>query len=262
MLSNSKSNSKEAISMPKMQIDEFLELARTRRSVRRVKPDPFPEEWLNKILEAGRWGMSGGNGQPWEFIVVKNQKTKDEMARTWAELRNESSVIEMTRIEELRHPLHAHPYELPPWKDAPVLIVVCGDWRTFQATVLSANFLTGEGGVGATYLKNMANAAQLMHLAAASLGLGSQWLSITRPWETLLRPILEVPPVLEIHSIVVVGYPAYEPPIPYRRELKEIVHYEKYDKSKYRTGEDVIKWLHVSRTSIRKADGTAYGKLT
>lgn len=249
--------------MPKMQIDEFLELARTRRSVRRVKPDPIPDEFVKKILEAGRWGMSGGNGQPWEFIVVKNQKTKDEMAKTWAELRDESSVIERTRIEELRHPLQAHPYVVPPWKDAPVLIVVCGDRRTFQATVLSAHFLPGEGQPGGTYIKNMANATQLMHLAAAAQGLGSQWLSVTGPWQNLLRPILEVPPVLEIHSIVVLGYPAYEPPTPYRRELEEIVHYEKYDKSKYRTGEDVIKWLHVSRTSIRKADGTAYGgKLT
>src|SRR4030043_1696755 len=133
--------------MGKMQYNEFIELARQRRSVRRVKPDPIPDELVDKILEAGRWGMSGGNGQPWEFILVKNQKTKDEMARTWNELRNEVNVIEMTRVEELRHPLASHPYAVPPWKDAPVLIVVCGDRRTYQATVLGGIFLGGEGGM-------------------------------------------------------------------------------------------------------------------
>jgi hypothetical protein len=90
--------------------------------------------------------------------------------------------------------------------------------------------------------------------------LGSQWLSVTRPWEYALRKILEVPVLLEIHSVVVLGYSAYDPPPPYRRELKEIVHYEKYDKSKFRTGKDVIKWLLTSRESITKADGAAYNK--
>ncbi len=231
-----------------MQIDEFLELVRKRRSHRQgVKPDPIPDEWVEKILEAGRWAMSGGNGQPWEFIVVKNQETKDEMARAWAEIRPESDVIELTRVKEFRHPLHKYTYTLPPFKDAPVLIVVCGDRRTFQATVLSSNFLTGEGGLGATYLKNMANATQNMHLAAAACGLASQWFSVTRPWELSLRTILGVPALLEIHSVVVLGYPAYKLPPQHRRELKEMVHYEKYDMSKYRTGEEIIKWLQTSR---------------
>jgi len=243
-----------------MQIDEFLELIHKRRSTRRIKPDPIPDEWVQKILEAGRWAMSGGNGQPWEFIVVKSQETKNEMATTWAEIKPESDAIEMTRVEELRHPFASHPYTIPPFKDAPVLIVVLGDRRTYQATVASSNFLTGEGGLGATYLKNMANATQNMHLAAAALGLGSQWLSVTRPWEYALRQILQVPIMLEIHSVVVVGYAAYDPPPPYRRELNEIVHYEKYDMEKYRTGKDVIEWLHTSRQSIRKADGAAYNK--
>jgi nitroreductase len=252
---------KEVITMGKMQYNDFIELVRQRRSVRKVKPDPIPDEFVEEILEAGRWGMSGGNGQPWEFIVVKHQKTKDEMARTWNELRDEVNVIEMTRVEELRHPLASHPYAVPPWKDAPVLIVVCGDKRAYQATVLGGIFLGGEGGMmESCYLKNMATAVQIIHLAAASLGLGSQWLSVIRPWEQLLKPILNVPVVLDIHSVVVLGYPAYDTPTPYRRELKEIVHYEKYDKSKYRTGKDVIKWLHTSRVSIRSADGAAYNK--
>ncbi|MBI4334686.1 MAG: nitroreductase family protein [Chloroflexi bacterium] len=47
-----------------MEIDAFLDLVRRRRSIRRFKPDPVPEEYIEKILEAGRWAMSGANGQP------------------------------------------------------------------------------------------------------------------------------------------------------------------------------------------------------
>ena len=206
-----------------MNIDEFLDLVRKRRSIRRLKSDPIPDEWVEKILESARWAMSGANGQPWEFIVVKDKQTRYKMAESWLEIRKDNyNVIERTRIEELRHPMYARPLELPPFKDAPVLIVVCGDRRTVQATILAPSFIGAEGGKGsdATFLKNMATATQIMHLAAAALGLGSTWLSVNGIFEQSLKQILEVPPAIEVHSLVALGYPAYEPLPPYRRELK------------------------------------------
>ena len=47
-----------------MNIDGFLDLVHTRRSIRRFKNEAVPEELLEKILEAGRWAMSGANAQP------------------------------------------------------------------------------------------------------------------------------------------------------------------------------------------------------
>jgi len=243
-----------------MQIDEFLELVYKRRSIRRLKPDPIPDEWVEKILEAGRWAMSGANAQPWEFIVVKNKEIKYKMAESWLENWEEFKTVEMIRIEELRHPVFLRPATIPPWKDAPVLVVVCGDRRTLQATVSHVNFFGADGGLGAeaTFSKNMANPCQIMHLAAAALGLASHVVSVERIFEQSLRSILDVPAVLEIHTILVVGYPAFEPPPPYRRELKEIVHYEKYDRSKYRTGQDIIKYLHILRGALKGQEGAAY----
>ena len=52
--------------------DTLLELVKTRVSVRNLKPDPIPDEYVTQILEVGRWAMSGANGQPWDFIVVKD----------------------------------------------------------------------------------------------------------------------------------------------------------------------------------------------
>jgi len=243
-----------------MHIDEFLELVHKRRSIRRLKPDPFPDELVEKILEAGRWAMSGANAQPWEFIVVKNKETKYKMAESWLAHFKEYKVIEMTRVEELRHPLFLRPQELPPWKDAPVLIAVCGDRRTIQATVLHANFTGAEGGGGtdATFLKDMANPCQIMHLAAAAAGLASHWVSIEKDLEQTFKTILKVPEVMEVHSLVVLGYPAFEPPTPYRRELKEIVHYEEYDRSKYRSGQDIINYINTLRGNLIKQEGAAY----
>ena len=62
-----------------MEIDEFLELVTKRRSTRRFSPDPVPDEFIEKMIEAARWAQSGANGQPWEFIVVKDKAIKDQI---------------------------------------------------------------------------------------------------------------------------------------------------------------------------------------
>lgn len=238
-----------------MQIDEFLELVKTRRNVRRFKPDPIPDEYIEKMLEAARWAQSGANGQPWEFIVVKDKDTKQKIIdlkaghtkRTWA--------VERTRIRELRQPAFTDgPREGPPgFKDAPVFIIVCGDPRTAQASVLITHFLNNEGGPGAHFLKGMANATQILTLAAAALGLGSEWVSVNTCWETPLKQLLDVPEEIAIHTIVPVGYPVASPPPPYRRELKEIVHFEKYDRSKFRDGDDIYEFLLELRRRTSRA---------
>ena len=226
-----------------MEIDSFLELVRKRRSIRSFKPDPVPDEYVNQILEAGRWAMSGSNAQPWEYIVVRNQQTKNKLAELWVPTRLHTYYIEQIRREDLRHHALARPQGTPGWKDAPVLIVICGDRRTLMTSVLYMNFITTEGGPASVYIKNMANTAQNMHLAAAALGLGSQWLSIDYVFEQAVRAVLDIPDVLEIHTIMALGYANMEPPPAYRRELSEIVHREKYDRSKLRSDQDIIDFM-------------------
>ncbi|MFO7772970.1 MAG: nitroreductase family protein [Dehalococcoidia bacterium] len=60
-----------------MDYDSFLELVKKRRSIRRFKPDPVPDEYVDKIIEAVRWAPSGFNLQPWDFVVVNEKELKD-----------------------------------------------------------------------------------------------------------------------------------------------------------------------------------------
>jgi nitroreductase len=56
-----------------------LEVIKGRRSVRSFKPDPIPEEHLKLILEVGLWAPSGGNAQPWEFVLVREKQVIDKI---------------------------------------------------------------------------------------------------------------------------------------------------------------------------------------
>jgi nitroreductase len=45
----------------------------TRRSIRKFRQDPVPEELIRKILDTARWSPSWGNTQPWEIVVVTGE---------------------------------------------------------------------------------------------------------------------------------------------------------------------------------------------
>jgi len=233
---------------------EFFDVVRTRRSARKFKTDPLPKGAVEQILDTARWAMSGANGQPWEFVVVKNKRTRNKIAEIYVEHgRKRVYTVEKTREKALRHNMFRNFYSNPPgWRDAPVIIAVCGDQRTYQATVLATHFFNGEGGPMGTFLKNMGNATQLICLSAAALGLGAQWVSVNQGWERPVKTLLDVPDDLTIHTLIPVGYPAHDPSPPYRREREEIVHYEKYDRSKYRTDDDILEFLTRLRTRTRE----------
>ena len=55
---------------------DLFEIIRTTRSMRRLKPDPVPNELIRKILEAGVCAPSGGNMQRWRFLVIRDPKVK------------------------------------------------------------------------------------------------------------------------------------------------------------------------------------------
>ena len=55
---------------------ELMDVIRQRRSIRKYKSDPVPEEDIEYILEAARLAPSWANGQCWKFIVIKDENVK------------------------------------------------------------------------------------------------------------------------------------------------------------------------------------------
>lgn len=227
-----------------MDNEAFFDVVKARRNIRRYKPDPIPEGYIEKILDAARFAQSGANGQPWEFVVVQDAKLRGKLAQVLARDRAEygDKEIEMSRVPEMRH-LGSTRQSFGGHvgiKIAPATIVVLGDPRTFQATVLCANYLSGEWD---HFHMNIGNTTQIITLAAAALGLQGQWVTTFRTCENQIKKLLGIPDIFRIYVIVPIGYPDYASPPPYRRELSEIVHYDGYDMSKYRDTKKLQKWI-------------------
>lgn len=117
-----------------------------------------------------------------------------------------------------------------------------------MATVLGVHFYDGDWSV---FWMNLANACQNLQLAAASLGLATTWVSVSNDWEWQIKNLLGIPEFFRVRMLVPVGYPAYEPPSAYRRELREILHYERYDPSKLRSDDDIFNFLLDLREKTR-----------
>jgi F420 biosynthesis protein FbiB-like protein len=235
-----------------MNYDAFLELVRKRRSIRRFTSDPVPDEYVEKIIEAARWAPSGANSQPWEFVVIKDQETKDKVVDLMNATREQTYLMEQTREERLRHPGGRSSAPEDVLRQVPVLITLLGDPRTKDTYILTAVYHHA----AANFYTSLANAFIYMHLAAASLGLGSRWVTSTAsPFvQALLKDLLGIPKQLEVYDTMAVGYPAQEPRPRLVRERSELVHYGRYDSSKARSDkevEDFIARVHADRLSAR-----------
>ena len=83
-----------------------------------------------------------------------------------------------------------------------------------------------------------------MHLAAAALGLASQWYSAASgpEAEREIKRIIGIPEPLKIYDLMVVGY-AEQPPIAKEvRELSDMIHYDDCGLQDFRTDQEVLEY--------------------
>ena len=207
-----------------MDYDDFLELVKSRRSIRKFKPEPIPDEYVDRIIEAARWAPSGANTQPWEFIVVKKQELKEGIVQIIGEemSQNPGRAAEQRpgRVADRPRP-HFSPGDIV---SAPVFILLIGDRRVRSMIP----FPMPEPMWQLVFISSLANAFIYMHLAATTLGLASRWLSGVHlpPVQSRLKKLLGIPEEMEVFDMMVVGYPGARPEPRPVRDREEIVHYD------------------------------------
>jgi nitroreductase len=134
------------------------------------------------------------------------------------------------------------------WGVAPVYLLILYDPRKQFGSVMAARMILDK-----TLFSSMGHISMVVHLAAASLGLGSQRVSIVR--QTPFREILGYPEPLALDCIVPLGYRNYEPGPPIRFPLEELVHFEKYNMDNYLRDEDFLKYMERTRKLVARPSG-------
>jgi nitroreductase len=180
-----------------MEIDKTIQ---GRRSIRRYQDRDIPDFVIKELLTLAIHAPSSMNGQPWCFIVVRAEKTKEYLVE----------------IKNRYCPVKKQDYKADFLRRAPVVIVVCVDKeKSYEREI--------ENGVLAT--------ANLM-LGAYSRGLGSVYLSAYRIGEPGIsqevKQVLNIPQHIDPITLIPLGYPDEIPEPKMARSLEEMISYETF----------------------------------
>jgi len=171
---------------------DLMEAIKTRRSIRKFKEMPVPENLLKEVLNAARLAPSADNAQPWKIIVVRDEQVKHKVAQA---CNGQKYLVQ-----------------------APVVLVLCGIPEEAFQTV---------GGYMSSHVIDAAIAFDHVTLAARSLGLGTCWVAWFK--EEKVRGILGIPEDVRVVALSPLGYPDEAPERPSRKNLEELIAYDKYE---------------------------------
>jgi nicotinate-nucleotide--dimethylbenzimidazole phosphoribosyltransferase len=169
-----------------------------RRDIRRFRPDPVPDEVLERLLTAAHRAPSVGLSQPWRFIVVRSEETRMRV-RALAE---RERLRQAPRFTERSREFLAQKVE--GIIEAPIGLCVCCVPPPPDVEVL------GRATIPQTDLHSTACAIQNLWLTARAEGVGIGWVSFYEPPD--MRATLGIPPEVEPVAWLCIGWP-YERPV-------------------------------------------------
>lgn len=192
----------------------LFEIMYSVRAMRRLKPDRVPEELVWKVLEAGTMAPSGGNSQPWRFVVVQDADLKRFVQERYLRalrvyLRasvetasgrqpppepDDAARRMRTGVAALHLGEHLH--------EAPLLLLVCMLPRDL------ALLRDREGNLpGAAVYSSVFPAVQNMLLTCRALGLGATLTTLHLAFEGEIKERLGIPAEVETVALLPIGYP-------------------------------------------------------
>jgi nitroreductase len=172
---------------------ELTEAIKGRRSIRKYKNQPIPDETAQQLIEAATYAPSAGNIQPWHFIIAKNPAIKKKLAE---------AAYNQAHVEQ-----------------APIIIVVCADEKRTQPRY-------GKRGAAFYCIQDTAAATQNILLIAHSLGLGTCWIGAFN--EDATREAVNAPEGVRPVVMIPVGYPDVTPRPRARKPLSEVMRYNTF----------------------------------
>jgi len=201
---------------------DVFEIIHSTRAMRRLKPDPVPDELIRNILLAGQAAASGGNTQRWRFLVLKDPEIKKKVQVYYKKAFDEvvgpryassppppgSDTAKYSRQHRAVEYLTDHYHEAPVW------IVAC---------------LEGDN-PGYSSGSSIYPAVENMLLAARALGLGSTLTTRHIGYAKECDEAMGIPPNYHSYAILPIGYPMGRFGPVGRGPLSEVVYLDGWGK--------------------------------
>lgn len=179
-------------------LEEFMDIIKGRRSIRKYEDRPVSDEQIQSVLEAVKWSPSWTNCQCWEIVVVKDPAVKEKLQAAFPPKGNPAikAIVQ-----------------------APVVLAVCAKTRTsgYYKDMETTKF-------GDWFMYDLGIATQSLCLAAHAMGLGTVIAGLFDHEKA--KQALQVPEAYELVTLIPLGYPAKTGKAPKRREIGDFTHYD------------------------------------
>jgi len=187
----------------------LYEAMSTLRAVRRLRPDPVPDDVLHRVLEAATWAPTGANTQPWRVVVVKDPEPKAQLGELYLRGWNRYSEGHKARLLEM--PEHVRETQnrilaagdrlAAHFGETPVIAVFCFNPEMMAITDIKLDRVSVVGG-GSVY-----PAVENLLLACRAEGLGCTLTTLLCGYEPRVKEILGVPEGWGTACAIPIGYP-------------------------------------------------------
>ncbi|MEN6462571.1 MAG: nitroreductase family protein [Syntrophomonas sp.] len=187
-----------------------------RRSIRKFRPEPVPEHWVVEVLEAARLAPSGGNIQPWKYVVIESPEARQKLSQFTLGFVAAAPVVIVCCTD-----LNAYAEQSKRYKE----LKESGAFKELAPSSKTASYKAREMDRQQllSYLNlNTTIAVEHLILRATDLGLGSCWVMMFKRKE--LAAWLELEEYIYPLCLVPLGFSAESPPQRPRKTLEEIVY--------------------------------------
>lgn len=181
----------------------------TLRAVRRLRPDPIPDDVIERVLQAACWSPTGGNQQPWRVIVIRDPDRKRALQEIYRpewdtyvsgfmkrmEGLPDDEVAKWQKVANAGNHLSEHLHE------APAILLFCANPKMMAITDAKLDRISMVGG-GSVY-----PAVQNAMLACVAEGLGCTLTTLHCLREPEVKELFDIPDPWATVAMVPIGYP-------------------------------------------------------
>jgi nitroreductase len=195
--------------------DYFFAIFKNRRSVRKFKSTPVPDEHIMKILDIARSAPTSGNQQPWKFLVIRNREKlnqlKEDIIASGVERAKKRGITDAEKINSLKE---RYGKSLEGYLSAPVFIAVLTDNKSKYPS-----YNIHDGPLAAGYLI----------IAARALGYGTVYVTDSFPFGNI-KKVFEIPDNYTGVCFIPLGVPETWPESKPKKPLEDFVAFETLEK--------------------------------
>ncbi|HLO17988.1 MAG TPA: nitroreductase family protein [Anaerolineales bacterium] len=194
---------------------ELHNFLRTRRSIRRFKPDPIADSVIQNILATATYAPSAHNRQPWRFVIVTDLSVKTHLAEAMAQDFERDLRRDGLAPEKIQAQINRSKGRMT---SAPLLILLCLDMSEMDSYPDEKRQYAER----MMAIQSVAAAGLQLLLAAHAEGLGGVWVCSPLFAQATIQKVLNLPQVWEPQGMFFVGYPDENPEAHERKPLDAV----------------------------------------